>query len=101
MTMFELVTDCLVCIGFFLFEVWFLFGFSGPLLFVPVHVVMRKGRLKPATTAEFFLIASGLCAKNPLLEFALSSAPYDNSAIYATRVPNCCCGRSVDAAHHW
>ena len=52
--MFELVTNCLVCIGFFLFEVWFLFGFSGPLLFVPVHVVMRKGRLKPATDCAVF-----------------------------------------------
>ncbi|OLA97304.1 MAG: hypothetical protein AUH19_04615 [Verrucomicrobia bacterium 13_2_20CM_55_10] len=36
------------------FEVCFLFWFFRRLLFVPVHVVKRKARLKPATTAQFF-----------------------------------------------
>jgi hypothetical protein len=35
--------------------VWFWFGFSGVFIVVPVHVRKRKGRLKPATTAQFFL----------------------------------------------
>jgi hypothetical protein len=51
--MFELVTDCLVCMGFsflrFGFPV-FRFGFFGVFIVVPVHVRKRKGRLKPATT---------------------------------------------------
>ena len=56
--MFELVTDCLVCMGFsflrFGFPV-FGFGFSGVFIVVlPVHVCKRKGRLKSATTAQFF-----------------------------------------------
>jgi hypothetical protein len=40
-------------------------------LFVPVHVLKRKDRLKPATTAQFFLIASGRAVNNPamVLEF--------------------------------
>jgi len=63
--MFELVTDCLVCIGFFLFEVCFLFWFSGLCLFMPVHVLKRKGRPKPATTAQFFLIGSVRAVKIP------------------------------------
>ncbi len=85
--MFELVTDCLVCIGFFLFEVWFLFWFFRPLLFVPVHVLKRKGRLKPATTAQFFSDRLRLCCKNPstVLEFAASSSLYDDAPIHATR----------------
>jgi hypothetical protein len=57
---------------FFLFWFGFCFGFSGVFIVVPVHVRKRKGRLKPATTAQFFLIASGRAVKNPLavLEFA-------------------------------
>jgi len=55
--MFDLVTDCLVFIGFLVFA--FCFGFSGVLLFVPVHVVRREERHNPATTSHFFLIASG------------------------------------------
>jgi hypothetical protein len=47
--MFELITDCLVCMGFSFLR--FGFGFFRRLLFVPVHVLKRKGRLKPATTA--------------------------------------------------
>jgi hypothetical protein len=45
----------IVCIGFSFLR--FGFGFSGVFV-VPVHVRKRKGRLKPATTAHFFLIAS-------------------------------------------
>jgi len=37
------------------------------LLFVPVHALKRKARLKPATTAQFFLIASGRPVKIPRL----------------------------------
>ena len=66
---------------FFLFRFGFCFGFSGVFIVVPVHVRKRKGRLKPATTAQFFLIASGRAVKNPLavLEFAASSSPYDDA----------------------
>ncbi len=32
----------------------FCFGFSGVSVVVPVHVLKREGRLKPATTAHFF-----------------------------------------------
>src|SRR5438309_3468988 len=87
MRMFELVTDCLVCIGFFLFEVCFLFWFSGLCLFVPVHVLKRKGRPKPATTAQFFLIGSVRAVKNPsvVLECAASSSLYDDALFHATR----------------
>jgi hypothetical protein len=53
--MSELITDFLVCIGFPWFV--FVFGFSGVSIVMPVHVVKRKGRLKPATTAQFFLTA--------------------------------------------
>jgi hypothetical protein len=55
--MFELVTDCLVCIGFSFLR--FGFGFSGVFIVVPVHACKRKGHPKPATTPEFFLIAFG------------------------------------------
>ena len=82
--MFELVTDCLVCMGFFFLR--FGFGFSGVFLFVPVHVRKRKGRLKPATTAQFFYRLPP-CCKNPLivLELAASSSLYDDAPIHATR----------------
>jgi hypothetical protein len=61
---------------FFLFRFGFCFGFSGVFIVLPVHVLKRKARLKPATTAQFFLIASGRAVKNPLavLEFAASSS---------------------------
>jgi hypothetical protein len=42
----------------FFFFLRFGFGFSGVFIVVPVHVRKRKGRLKPATTAQFFFIAS-------------------------------------------
>jgi hypothetical protein len=59
-----------------LFRFGFCFGFSGVFIVLPVHVLKRKARLKPATTAQFFLIASGRAVKNPLavLEFAASSS---------------------------
>jgi len=37
--------------------------FLARFLFAPVHLVKRKGRLKPATIAQFFLIASGYAVK--------------------------------------
>jgi hypothetical protein len=40
--------------GSFFLRFGFCFGFSGVLMFVPVHVRKRKGRLKPATTTHFF-----------------------------------------------
>ena len=51
--MFELVTDCLVCMSFSFLRFGFCFGFFGVFIVVPVHVRKRKGRLKPATTAHF------------------------------------------------
>jgi len=39
------------------------FGFSGVVIVVPVHVLKRKGGLKPATTARVFLIAAGCAVK--------------------------------------
>jgi hypothetical protein len=30
------------------------FGFSGAFILLPVHLLKRKGRLKPATAAQFF-----------------------------------------------
>ena len=60
--MFEFVTDCLVCMGFSFLR--FGFGFSGVVIVVPVHVRKRKWGLKPATTAQFFLMASGRAAKS-------------------------------------
>ncbi len=50
--MFELITDCLVCMGLCFLR--FGFGFAGVFIVVPVHVRKRKGRLKPATTVQFF-----------------------------------------------
>jgi hypothetical protein len=50
----------IVCIGFSFLR--FGFGFSSVFVF-PVHVRKRKGRLKPATSAECFLIASGYAVK--------------------------------------
>ena len=49
---FELVTDCLVCMGFSFLR--FGFGCFGVFIVVPVHVRKRKERLKPATAAQFF-----------------------------------------------
>jgi hypothetical protein len=45
------------------------FGFSGVLIVVPVRVRKRKPRLKPATTAQFFLsLLAGRKILSPLLE---------------------------------
>jgi hypothetical protein len=38
---------------------WFSFGFSGLFIFLPVHVLKRETRLKPATTAQFFFVSGG------------------------------------------
>jgi len=85
--MFDLVTDCLVCMGFSFLRFGFYFGFFGVFIVVPVHVRKRKGRLKPATTAQFFLIASGRDVKIPLsvLDLAPSSSLHDDARIHATR----------------
>src|SRR6266536_2276054 len=71
------------CIGFScLLSIWCF----RRLLFMPVHVVKRKGRLKPATTAQFFNRLPPRC-KNPsiVLEFAASSSLYDDAPIHAAR----------------
>jgi hypothetical protein len=54
---------------------------------VPVHVLKRKARLKPATIAQFFLIATSRAVKISLsvLGFAASSSLYDDASIYAAR----------------
>ncbi len=68
----ELFLNCMDCIGFSCLRFAFCFGFSGVSVVVPVHVLKREGRLKPATTAHFFLIALRLRCKNPsiVLQFA-------------------------------
>src|SRR4029453_5844234 len=65
----------------------FCFGFSGVFIVVPVHALKRKARLKPATSAQFFSIASNCAVKNPsiVLESAASSSLYDDALIHATR----------------
>jgi len=40
--------------GFFFLGLVLCFGFSGVFIVVPVHVLKRKARLKPATSAQFF-----------------------------------------------
>jgi hypothetical protein len=40
--------------GFFFLGLVSVLVFPACLLFVPVHVLKRKGRLKPATTSQFF-----------------------------------------------
>jgi hypothetical protein len=56
----------IVCIGFSFLRFGFLvFGYSGVSIFLPVHVRKRGDRLKPATTAQFFSIASCCAAKIP------------------------------------
>ena len=102
--MFELVTDCLVCIGFSFLRFGFCFGFSGVFVVVPVHVRKRKGRLKPATTAQFFLIASRLCCKNPsiVLDFAPSSSLYDDAPHPRDkRSPNCSATGAAETRERW
>src|SRR6266480_4327771 len=69
---------------FFLFA--FCFGFSGVFVVMPVHVVKRKGRLKPTTIARDTSKKVSGC-KNPstVVEFAASSSLYDEAPIHATR----------------
>jgi hypothetical protein len=64
----------LVCVVYGLVSV---LVFPARLLFVPVHVRKRGARLKPATTAEVFLISFWPCCKNPsiVIQFAAASIP--------------------------
>ena len=79
--MFELITDCLVCMGSFFLGLVSVLVFSGVFMFMPVHVRKRGDPLKPATATQFFLIASRRAVKNPLavLEFAASSSSHDDA----------------------
>src|SRR6266496_6746144 len=51
------------------------------------YLLKRKARPEPATTAQFFLIASGRDVKIPLsvLDLAPSSSLHDDARIHATR----------------
>jgi hypothetical protein len=57
--MFELITDCLVFICFSCLGLVSVLVFPASVV-VPVHVRKRKGRLKPATAAQFFFLAAVL-----------------------------------------
>src|SRR4029453_1795 len=63
----------------------FCFGFPASVV-VPVHVLKRKARLKPATTAQFFCDRLRPCCENPsiVLDFAASSSLYDDALFHAT-----------------
>lgn len=52
--LFELVTDCLVCMGSFFLSFGFCFVLSGVFMFVPVHERKRATCHKPATAPRFF-----------------------------------------------
>jgi hypothetical protein len=52
-----LITDCLVFICFSCLGLVSVLVFPASVV-LPVHVLKRKGRLKPATIAQFFWIAS-------------------------------------------
>jgi hypothetical protein len=64
-----------------LFKVCFLFlVFRARLLFVPVHELKRKGRLKPTTTGTAFFDRLRQCCKKPsndprFQKLAVSEAP--------------------------
>jgi hypothetical protein len=58
--------------GFFFLGLVFCFGFSGVSVVVPVHVLKRKTRLKPATTAQFFFRLRP-CCKNPSIVLAVAA----------------------------
>ena len=62
--MFELITDCLVFICFSCLGLVSVLVFPACLLFVPVHVVKREGRLKPTTTARNILKKLSGCKKS-------------------------------------
>ena len=51
--LFELVTDCLVCMGSFFLSLGFCFVFSGVFMFVQFHERKRATCHKPATAALF------------------------------------------------
>jgi len=61
--MFTLVTDFLVCMGFSFLGLVSVLVFRRVFV-VPVHVLKRKGRLKPATTAVFFYRLRPCCKKS-------------------------------------
>src|SRR4051794_8675691 len=92
--MFELVTDCLVCMGFSFLRFGFpVFGYSGISIFLPVHVRKRGDLLKPATAA----VKNSLGRVRILRRRAVCmTTPYPRGK----RSLNCCGGRSVDAAYH-
>lgn len=65
--------------------VWFGLFFSGVFMCVPVHVRKRRGRLRPATTAQFFCDCLQPRSENQstVLQCAASSSLHD--AAYSTR----------------
>src|SRR6266581_1431498 len=62
------------------------FGFSGVFIVVPVHVRKRRGRVRPATTSQFFFDCLQLCCKNPwiVIQFAAARILHDDAPIHAT-----------------
>src|SRR6266581_1050659 len=77
-----LISDFLVCIGFFFPRFGFL---RRVLLFVPVHVRKRGARLKAATATPFF-VCLRLCCKNPsiVIQCAAARTLHDDAPIHAT-----------------
>src|SRR5260370_8124402 len=75
----------------FFFEVCFCLVFPARLLFVPVHVVKRKGRLKPTTTA-----------RNPLRELSgcKKTSPDEGQSLLSTQIINCYLSPSVRPPLH-
>src|SRR5260370_4486428 len=69
----------------FFFEVCFCLVFPARLLFVPVHVVKRKGRLKPTTTARNPLRELSGCKKKPSAGSGLASISFSRAMICAGR----------------
>ena len=69
--MFELVTDCLVCMGFSFLRFGFCFGFSGVFIVVPVHV--RKAERPPETRHDCAVFFDRLrpCCENPSISVRL------------------------------
>src|SRR5436190_22512126 len=84
--MFELITDCLVFICLSCLGLVSVLVFPACLLVVPVHVRKRRGRVRPATIAQFFFDCLRLPCKNPsiVIQFAAASSPYDDAPIHAT-----------------
>jgi hypothetical protein len=63
----ELLTSCLVCIGFFFLRFGFCFVFPGTFIVLPVHVIRRQSSRKPATTAHFFWLPRAAVLNVPLV----------------------------------